>query len=59
MTPVPWLLPCPLWVYEDRGLNDNIAYEALDATTLSEVRLNAIALKQRKARILGIHLHGH
>jgi hypothetical protein len=45
--------------YEDRGLNDNIAYEALDGTTLSEVRLTAIALKQRKARILGIHLHGH
>jgi hypothetical protein len=33
--------------YEDRGLNDNIAYEALDGTTLSEVRLTA-ALKQRK-----------
>ena len=46
--------------YEDRGsLNDNIAYEALDDAMLSEVRLTAIALKQQKARLLAIHLHGH
>jgi len=45
--------------YEDRGLNDNITYEALDGATVSEVRLTAIALKQRTAPILGIHPHGH
>jgi len=52
MTPVRWLLPDGFCLavsgLRRQGLNDNIAYEALDGTTLSEVRLTAIALKQRK-----------